>query len=57
MCPQVPTSSTLAQVLPYLLRLAVSDPQLYWRLGVALAMMVVSKSAGVQGLRAVGRRV
>lgn len=44
---QVPSSSTLAQVLPYLLRLAVSDPQLYWRLGMALVMMVVSKSAGV----------
>ena len=42
----MPSSSTLAQVLPYLLRLAVSDPQLYWRLGTALVMMVVSKSAG-----------
>ena len=44
---QVPESSSLNHVMPYLLKLAISDPQLYWRLGAALIAMVLSKSAGV----------
>lgn len=43
---QVPQSSNLNHVMPYLLKLAISDPQLYWRLGAALIAMVLSKSAG-----------
>ena len=43
---QVPQSSNLSHVLPYLLKLAISDPQLYWRLGAALVAMILSKSAG-----------
>ena len=43
---QVPESSSLTHVMPYLLKLAISDPQLYWRLGTALVAMILSKSAG-----------
>lgn len=44
--PPPPQSSTLLGVLPYLCKLALSDAQLYWRLGVAVTLMIVSKGTG-----------
>jgi hypothetical protein len=47
---QLPATSTRApispQVLPYLAKLALSEVQLAWRLGLAFCCMVISKSAG-----------
>lgn len=45
--PPAPTSARLMDVLPYLLRLALGEPQLYWRLGAALALLLASKAAGL----------
>lgn len=44
--PPPPKSTSLLHVLPYLTKLAVSDAQLYWRLGLAFVLMVASKAAG-----------
>ena len=44
--PAPPTGSGLLQVLPYLARLAATDPQLYWRLGLASILLIISKAAG-----------
>ena len=44
--PPPPKSTSLLHVLPYLTKLAVSDAQLYWRLGLAFVLMVSSKAAG-----------
>ena len=45
--PPPPRGSGLLQVLPYLARLAATDPQLYWRLGVASVLLIISKAAGI----------
>jgi ABC-type multidrug transport system fused ATPase/permease subunit len=34
-------------VLPYLLKLALSEKRMYWRLGLAMFLMLCSKSAGL----------
>ena len=44
--PPPPKTTSLWHVLPYLTKLAVSDAQLYWRLGLAFALMIASKAAG-----------
>lgn len=44
--PPHPRSAALKDMLPYLLRLALGDPQLHWRLGVALALLLASKACG-----------
>lgn len=44
--PPPPKSTSLWHVLPYLTKLAVSDAQLYWRLGLAFVLMISSKAAG-----------
>lgn len=45
--PPPPKSTSLWDVLPYLTKLAVSDAQLYWRLGLAFVLMIASKAAGM----------
>ena len=45
--PPPPKSTSLLHVLPYLTKLAVSDAQLYWRLGLAFVLMIASKAAGL----------
>ncbi|GAB4819537.1 hypothetical protein N2152v2_006583 [Parachlorella kessleri] len=45
--PPPPRSARLVDVLPYLVRLALGDPQLHWRLGVAMVLLLASKSAGL----------
>ncbi|WPT13144.1 ABC transporter B family member 25 [Picochlorum sp. SENEW3] len=45
--PPVPASATLVDVLPYLLQLALCDPSVVWRIGVAMGALVVSKAAGL----------
>lgn len=45
--PPPPKTAGLGDVLPYLTKLALSDPQLYWRLGLSFALMVLSKAAGL----------
>ena len=44
--PPPPQSTSLLHVLPYLTKLAMSDAQLYWRLGLAFVLMIASKAAG-----------
>lgn len=44
--PPTPKSSSLLDVFPYLARLALSERSLYWRLALALLLMVASKVAG-----------
>ena len=44
--PPPPKSTSLWHVLPYLTKLALSDAQLYWRLGLAFVLMIASKAAG-----------
>lgn len=44
--PPPPKSTSLWHVLPYLTKLALSDAQLYWRLGFAFVLMIASKAAG-----------
>lgn len=53
--PPTPKSSSLLDVFPYLARLALSERSLYWRLALALFLMVASKVAGAS-LPHVGRR-
>lgn len=45
--PPVPASATLVDVLPYLVKLALCDPSVVWRIGVAMGALVVSKAAGL----------
>lgn len=45
--PPPPNSAKLADVLPYLVRVALGDPQLHWRLAVALGLLLTSKAAGL----------
>jgi len=45
--PPTPKSSGLMDVFPYLAKLALSEKTLYWRLAGALALMVISKVAGL----------
>ncbi|KAL4423145.1 hypothetical protein ABPG77_007798 [Micractinium sp. CCAP 211/92] len=45
--PPAPSQATLVQVLPWLLRLAFGQPQLRWRLGAALILLLGSKAAGL----------
>ncbi|GFR51367.1 hypothetical protein Agub_g13792, partial [Astrephomene gubernaculifera] len=45
--PTPPSSGTLYDVVPYLLRLALQERHLVWRLGAAMCCMVVAKMAGV----------
>lgn len=47
--PPPPKSGNLLDVLPYLVRLAVADRQLWWRLGIAVLLMLASKAAGEWG--------
>lgn len=44
--PRAPASATLPAVLPFLIKLALQERQLWWRAGGALACLVASKSAG-----------
>ena len=46
--PPPPASSSLLEVGPYLLKLALSERNLWWRLAAALALMILSKSAGTR---------
>ena len=43
----VPRSATLMDVLPYLVRLALYDASVAWRVGCATMAMVLSKAAGL----------
>lgn len=45
--PATPKSSDFMHVLPYLAKLALSEKTLYWRLAIALALMVLSKATGL----------
>ncbi|KAK9836126.1 hypothetical protein WJX81_003499 [Elliptochloris bilobata] len=45
--PEPPSSSRLLDVMPYLLKLATTDRQLWWRLGGAVLLMFASKAAGL----------
>jgi ABC-type transport system involved in Fe-S cluster assembly fused permease/ATPase subunit len=45
--PTTPKAATLEQVLPYLARLAVGEPQLYWRVAGALVALLLSKATGL----------
>ena len=47
--PTPPKSASLLDVLPYLVELALADRALWWRLGTALVLMVLSKGAGALG--------
>jgi hypothetical protein len=44
--PPPPNGGSMLEVLPYLVQLAVSDHQLWWRLGTAVILMFASKAAG-----------
>lgn len=44
--PEPPASTRLLDIMPYLLKLATSDRQLWWRLGGAVLLMFASKAAG-----------
>ena len=44
--PTPPQKTTLTSVLPYLAKLAFSEKQMKWRLGVAFICMIISKAAG-----------
>jgi hypothetical protein len=46
--PPPPDSAKMASVLNYLAKLALSERQLAWRLGVAFLCMVLSKGAGAR---------
>lgn len=43
----VPRSATLVDILPYLVRLALHDARVIWRIGFATLAMVISKAAGL----------
>ncbi|KAL4520893.1 hypothetical protein Ndes2526B_g00075 [Nannochloris sp. 'desiccata'] len=45
--PPTPQAATLGALMPYLLRLALGEGQLYWRVAGALAALVISKAAGL----------
>ena len=45
--PPPPKTASFAQVMPYLASLALSERQMWWRLALAFACMVVSKAAGL----------
>ncbi len=45
--PPTPSGATLGAVLPYLARLAFSDPGLYWRVAVAFLLLFISKASGL----------
>lgn len=45
--PGVPKTATLVDVLPYLVRLAMCDTSVVWRIAVAMGALVVSKAAGL----------
>lgn len=47
--PPSPPTATLKDVLPFLCTLALSERQLYWRMGLALVCMVASKVSGLAG--------
>jgi len=40
--PPPPRSAKLVDVLPYLMRLALGDPQLHWRLGKPVPCLFLS---------------
>ncbi len=40
-------AAELHDVLPYLFKLALQEKTLYWRIGVALMCLVLSKTAGL----------
>ena len=44
--PEPPASTRLLDIMPYLVKLATSDRQLWWRLGSAVLLMFASKAAG-----------
>ena len=44
--PEPPASTRLVDIMPYLMKLATSDRQLWWRLGSAVLLMFASKAAG-----------
>ena len=46
--PEPPASTRLVDIMPYLLKLATSDRQLWWRLGSAVLLMFASKAAGAR---------
>ncbi|CAD7699830.1 unnamed protein product [Ostreobium quekettii] len=45
--PEPPKTAGLLDVIPYLGRLALTDPALYWRVGLAMTCLVLSKTAGL----------
>ncbi len=45
--PPTPQAATLGALMPYLLRLALGEGQLYWRVAGALIALVISKAAGL----------
>jgi hypothetical protein len=44
--PKLPSSATLLQVMPFLWRLALNDPALRVRLGIALVLLCIAKVLG-----------
>lgn len=46
--PPTPHKATILTLMPYLLKLALAEKQLYWRLAVSLSLVMVSKVTGVQ---------
>lgn len=46
--PPTPQKTTIFTIMPYLLKLALAEKQLYWRIGIATSFLVVSKITGVQ---------
>ena len=49
--PTPPESSSMRHVGPYLIKLALSERTLWWRLFASLALMITSKAAGGKGRR------
>eukprot|EP00887_Chlorella_sp_A99_P002243 scaffold10.g2243.t1 len=45
--PPPPASAALVHVLPYLAKVALGEPALYWRLGAALLLLLAAKTAGL----------
>uniref|UniRef100_A0A1D2ABS2 ABC transporter B family member 25, mitochondrial n=1 Tax=Auxenochlorella protothecoides TaxID=3075 RepID=A0A1D2ABS2_AUXPR len=45
--PTPPDSASVKDLFPYITKLALSQSTLYWRLGVALVLLVGSKAAGL----------
>ncbi len=44
--PEPPINNSLASVAPWLAHLAVTETKYYWRISLAILLMVVSKCAG-----------